>query len=95
MIDVNQDIQEPDAMFICDQCDFKTSKKVQLNKHINAKHECSSFSETISSFIYCLELEEFAPEYRTYFTRYGFTRGEASHVEKMVKLYGPEYIRKD
>ena len=84
--------KELEEVFTCNQCDFKTSKKITLTKHINTKHEEGSYSETISSFIYRLELESFAREYRGHFKRYGFNRGEAFHVEKMVNLHGPGYI---
>ena len=65
-----------------------------LKKHIHTEHDESSYTESISAFIYRLELEEFAEDYREYFGRYGFNWGEASHVEKMIKLYGPEYLLK-
>ena len=63
-----------------------------LKKHINMKHSKSSFSETVSSFIYRLELDNLGEEYRAYFKRYGFNIGEAYHVEKMIRLHGPEYL---
>ena len=56
------------------------------------EHEEGSYSETITSLTYSLELETFAREYRVHFKRYGFDRGEAFHVEKMVNLQGPKYI---
>ena len=65
-----------------------------LKKHINMKHGELSFSETVSSFIYRLEVEDLAEEYRAYFKRYGFNIGEAYHVEKMIRLHGPEYFLK-
>ena len=62
-----------------------------LKKHINIKHQEISYSETFTSYIFCLKLEKFTEEYRKYFKRYGFNRGEACHVEKIIKLHGSEY----
>ena len=63
---------------------------------MNTKHEESSYSETISSFIYRLELDNFEKEYRDHFKKYGFNQGEAYHVEKMVKQHGrTNYIARD
>ena len=87
-----ENTKELEEVFTCNQCNLKTSKKITLTKHINTKHEEELYSETISSLIYCLELESFAREYRGHFKRYGFNRGEAFHVEKMVNLHGPGYI---
>ena len=81
-------------MFTCDQCSFKTSKNMVLKKHMMSKHEENFHSETISSFIYRLELEHLAKEYRKYFTKHGFNIEEAFHMEEMVKRHGPYYIWK-
>ena len=81
-----------DNHFKCDQCNFQASQKMTLKKHINMKHSESSINETVSSFIYRLELDNLAEEYRAYFKRYGFNIGEAYHVEKMIRLHGPEYF---
>ena len=84
-----ENTNEFEEVFTCNQCNFKTSKKITLTKHINTKHERGSYSKTISSFMYRLELESFAREYWVHFIRYGFNRREAFHV---VNLQGPGYI---
>ena len=64
------DIQELDEMFTCNECELKTSQKMSLNKHINTNHEESSCSEKVSSFIYRHELEKFALESMSHFSRH-------------------------
>ena len=56
----NKDSQELEKIFKCKQCDFKTPINITLQKHINTKHVESSYSESISSFIYPLNLDKFA-----------------------------------
>ena len=55
----------------------------------------SSYNKAISSFIYRLNLDEFAREYRDYFGWHGFNTREASHVEEMVKRHGSNFIVKN
>ena len=80
--------------FDCDLCSFTSTWKVTLNKHLNTNHGNINTIETLSTFIFCLGLEEYAQEYKNHFERYRYTRGEAQHVEKMVRKYGVEYILK-
>ena len=84
-----------EKIFKCKQCDFKTPRNMTLQKHINTKHEESSYSESITSFIYRLNLEKFARHYRDYFDWHGFTRKEALYVEKMVNWNGADFVMKD
>ena len=86
--------QEKVVDFKCDFCSFITTKKIIFNKHMNTKHGDVYRHETVSTFIFRLGLEELAEEYKDYFKRYGYTRSEADHVEKMVSKYGVEYILK-
>ena len=65
-----------------------------MNKHINTYHGNINSIETASTFIFRLGLDEFAEEYKNHFERYGYTRKEAQHVEKMVEKYGVDYITK-
>ena len=39
-------------------------------------------------------VRRFSEDYRKYFGSNGFNGGEASHVKKMIKLYGSEYLLK-
>ena len=59
---------------------------------MNIKQKENLFSETISSFINRLELDQ--QGYREYFKKLGFNREEAGHMEKMVERHGPYYIWK-
>jgi hypothetical protein len=43
-------------------------------------------------FIFCLALEDWAKEFKTYFYKNGFNSTEANYVERMVDTYGAEYI---
>ena len=61
-------------------------------KYFNTKRD--GWNKTLSMFIFRLGLEEYAKEYKAYFTRYGFTSNESEHVEKMVESYGSRYILK-
>ena len=90
----SDDAQEKAAGFNCDYCSFIFTKKITLNKHMNTKHGDICCQETVSTFIFRLGLEKAAQEYKYYFRRYGYTRAEAHHVEKMVDNYGVEYILK-
>ena len=81
--------------FNCNQCEFKTSEKGIFNKHMNSNHVESSYSKAISSFIYRLNLDEFAREYRDYFGWHGFNTREANYVEEMVKHHGSNFIMKN
>ena len=82
-------------MFNCDQCSFKTSHKMTLENHVKIKHKENLFSETISFFINCLELEHLSKGYMEDFKRHGFNKEEAGHMEKMIQRHGPSYIWKD
>ena len=65
-----------------------------MNTHMNTKHGDNNCRETLSNFIFRLELEEYAEEYKDHFKRYSYTRGEAQHVEKMIEKYGVDYVLK-
>ena len=91
----SEDSQELEKMFKCKQCDFQAPRNITLEKHINTKHVESPFNESISSFIYRLNLDKFASHYRDYFDWHGFTRREACHVEKMINWHGADFIMKD
>ena len=88
----DKDMQE---ILRCNHCDFKTQQKVTLQKHIHTKHKESSYTESLSSFIYRLNLDKFAHEYRNYFEWHGFNRREACYVEKMINRYGSDFIMKN
>ena len=90
-----KDNKELPEVFKCKHCDFKTPQKVTLQKHMNTKHVESSYSESISSFIYRLNLDKFKHEYRDYFEWHGFNRKEACYVEKMINRYGSDFIMKN
>ena len=62
--------------FDCELCCFTSTRKLTMNKHMNTKRGDNNFIETLSNFIFRLELEEYAEEYKDHFKRYGFTRGE-------------------
>ena len=80
--------------FNCDNCSFTSNKKLTMSKHVNTHHGNNSFIETVSNFIFRLALEEYAQEYKDHFKKYGYTREEAQHVEKMIYKYGVDYIMK-
>ena len=46
--------------FNCNGCEFKTSHKGILKKHMKSNHLESSYNKAISLFIYRLNLDEFA-----------------------------------
>ena len=87
--------KDKQEIFRCNPCDFKTQQKVTSQKHINNKYEESSYTESISSFIYRLNLDQFAHEYRNYFEWHDFNRREACYVEKMINWYGSDFIMKN
>ena len=76
--------QKTKKIFKCDNCSFKCGNKVTLSKHVNGKHEDWSDKETMSTFIFCLELEDFEEEYKLYLSKYVFNQKEAKYVETMV-----------
>ena len=80
--------------YSCQQCEYKTAQKINLEKHVKTKHENCSFSETASSFISRLELEHLSKDYKKYFNMHGFNREEANFMEKMVGRHGSYYIYK-
>ena len=82
-----KDVEEPVDSFKCEHWSFKSTRMITLKKHITTKHEDTSIMESVSTFIFRLGLEDFAHEYEEYFKRYGFTRGEAQHVEKFFEQY--------
>ena len=62
---------------------------------MSSNHVESSYSKAISSFIYRLNLDELAREYRDYFGWHGFNTREASYVEEMIKRHGSNFIVKN
>ena len=78
--------------FKCDHCSFKCGRKNTLIKHINTKHSGFSSLNPISSFIFRNGLEEFSEEYKFYFNKFGFSREEEDHVEKVISSYGADYV---
>ena len=80
--------------FKCDHCSYKCQRKNTLTKHINTKHSGLSGLNPISNFIFRngLGLEEFSEEYTFYFNKFGFSREEEDHVEKMIGSYGADYV---
>ena len=58
-----EDIEEQvDESFKCENCSFKCSRMVTLNKHINTKHGDTHGDESVSTFIFRLGLEDLAQE---------------------------------
>ena len=66
-----------------------------LQKHMNTKHVISSYGESISFFIYRVNLGKLASHYRDYFDWHGYTRKDACHVEKMINWHRADFIMKD
>ena len=59
---------------------------------MKTKHKEIPSGETVSSFIYRLELEHLAKEYTKYFKMHGFNKDEGALMEKMVQRHGAYYI---
>ena len=67
-----------------------TQNKILMKAmNINTRHGEINI-ETVSTFIFCLGLKDFAQDYKNYFKRYG----EVQHGEKMVEKYRAYYILK-
>ena len=65
-------------------------KENDLNQAYEKKHNGLSGLNPISSFIFRNGLEEFSEEYIFYFNKFGFSREEEDHVEKMIGSYGAD-----
>ena len=66
-----------------------------MEKLINTKHATQFNDDQVSKFICYLGCEDFASEFKTYFSKYGFIKKETDYVKRMVKSYGPGFILED